>query len=263
MVLFFTITGWMAISGMYILFTSGYHRRRKKKPWPTYELYFNGWVIWTMNHTVSYNTVYRFMLLWIFAACMIETFHLWRWNYGPYKSNPNHMGANPNPRYGHDVGKYNQQYYNGWDPKLYCRQRPAECNEYIRCVTYYNPYYPTHIAAAIFLWITFITFIGSTYHSYTLHVEYKNFVSGVESTTKSVMSKMGSKFSVGRLKKKQQSQKTQSSYAPKSNKSQGRKSGRTSTSGQSKATSGQTKATSGKTKSSLKKPASINTAIEV
>ena len=41
MVMFFTIMGWLCVSILYILFTSGYHRRRKRKPWPSYELYFN------------------------------------------------------------------------------------------------------------------------------------------------------------------------------------------------------------------------------
>ena len=54
-----------------------------------------------------------------------------------------------------------------------------------------------------------ISFIGSTYHAWTLHIEYKNFINGVESTTKSVMTKMGSKFSVGRFKKKPQSNRNQ------------------------------------------------------
>jgi hypothetical protein len=173
------------------------------------------------------------------------------------------MGANPKSRYGHDVGKYNQAYYQGWDPKLYCRQRPAECQEYMRCVTYYNPYYPTHIAAAIFLWITFISFIGSTYHAWTLHIEYKNFINGVETTTTSVMTKMGSKFTVGRFKRKptQTNNTSQSAYVAKSNSKSGRISG---SSQNPKSTSGRSKATSGKSSLKSKKVAeSINTPVDV
>merc|ERR1712227_789220 len=132
-VVFFTIMGWLCVSILYILFTSGYHRRRKRKPWPSYELYFNAT-----------------MIFWFFTAVMIESFNLWRWNYGPYKEPVNHAGHSaPSTMYGGAVSSNNQHYYQGWDPKLYCRQRPQECHDYMNAVIYYNPYYPTHIFATI------------------------------------------------------------------------------------------------------------------
>ena len=38
MVMFFTVTANIALIVVYAIFTSGYHRRRKRKPWPTYEV---------------------------------------------------------------------------------------------------------------------------------------------------------------------------------------------------------------------------------
>lgn len=38
MVMFFTVTANLALIIVYAIFTSGYHRRRKRKPWPTYEV---------------------------------------------------------------------------------------------------------------------------------------------------------------------------------------------------------------------------------
>ena len=35
---------------------------------------------------------YRTMIFWFFTAAMIESFNLWRWNYGPYKEPVNHAG---------------------------------------------------------------------------------------------------------------------------------------------------------------------------
>ena len=32
---------------------------------------------------------FSFMIVWFFTAAMIESFNVWRWNYGPYKANPN------------------------------------------------------------------------------------------------------------------------------------------------------------------------------
>jgi len=186
MVMFFTIMGWLCVSILYILFTSGYHRRRKRKPWPSYELYFNAT-----------------MIFWFFTAAMIESFNLWRWNYGPYKEPVNHAGHSaPSTMYGGAVSSNNQHYYQGWDPKLYCRQRPQECHDYMNAVIYYNPYYPTHIFATICLWVIFGVFIGSTYHAYTLHVDYRNFINGVDQTAESVYTKLSSKFTVSRMKKK-------------------------------------------------------------
>ena len=31
------------------------------------------------------------MIVWFFTAAMIESFNVWRWNYGPYKKNPNQI----------------------------------------------------------------------------------------------------------------------------------------------------------------------------
>ena len=45
-------------------------------------------------------------------------------------------------------------------------------------------------------------FIGSTYHAYTLHVDYRNFINGVDQTAESVYTKLSSKFTVSRMKKK-------------------------------------------------------------
>jgi len=213
MVMFFAITGWLLILSMYILFTSGYHRRRKRKPWPTYELYFNA-----------------SMIVWFFSAAMIESFHVWRWNYGPYKGNPNQpssgMGMNGYGSYG-GVNSNGYTYTSGWDPKMYCRQRPVECQEYMRALVYYNPYYPTHIFATVCLWITFCVFIASTWHAYTLHVDYKTFLAGMDSRLtehggssaggSTVFTKVSSKFSVGRLKKKKNA-KPPSAYTTKSTK---------------------------------------------
>jgi len=209
-VMFFAVTGWLAILSMYILFTSGYHRKRKRKPWPTYELYFNS-----------------FMIVWFFTAAMIESFNVWRWNYGPYKANPNQpisgMGMNGYGQYG-GVNSNGYTYTSGWDPKMYCRQRPVECQEYMKALVYYNPYYPTHIFATVCLWITFCVFIASTWHAYTLHVDYKTFIEGVDSRLteystggSTVFTKVSSKFSVGRLKKKK-NQKPPSAYTEKSTK---------------------------------------------
>ena len=101
----------------------------------------------------------------------------------------------------------------------------------MNAVIYYNPYYPTHIFATICLWVIckyflclgekfgrgqtriqdtgpvmtcFLVgvFIGSTYHAYTLHVDYRNFINGVDQTAESVYTKLSSKFTVSRMKKK-------------------------------------------------------------
>ena len=32
------------------------------------------------------------MIFWFFTAAMIESFNIWRWNYGPYKEPVNHAG---------------------------------------------------------------------------------------------------------------------------------------------------------------------------
>ena len=99
----------------------------------------------------------------------------------------------------------------------------------MNAVIYYNPYYPTHIFATICLWvickchfsfgqpasvdstspqspgftkISVGVFIGSTYHAYTLHVDYQNFIKGVDQTAESVYTKLSSKFTVSRMKKK-------------------------------------------------------------
>ena len=40
----------------------------------------------------SYKSFYRTMIFWFFTAAMIESFNLWRWNYGPYKEPVNHAG---------------------------------------------------------------------------------------------------------------------------------------------------------------------------
>ena len=101
----------------------------------------------------------------------------------------------------------------------------------MNAVIYYNPYYPTHIFATICLWVIckyFLSlgekfgrgqtrirdtgtgddlflvgvFIGSTYHAYTLHVDYRNFINGVDQTAESVYTKLSSKFTVSRMKKK-------------------------------------------------------------
>ena len=79
--MFFTTTASIGLLIVYILFVSGYHRRRKRKvcfqikshffifiqPWPTYELYFNAWLV-----------------VWFLAAALTESCHAWRFNYGPY-----------------------------------------------------------------------------------------------------------------------------------------------------------------------------------
>lgn len=65
--MFLTITAFLALLIVYIIFTSGYHRKRKRKPWPTYELYFNVWLV-----------------IWFLTAALIECFNAWRWNYGPH-----------------------------------------------------------------------------------------------------------------------------------------------------------------------------------
>ena len=80
--MFFTTTASIGLLIVYILFVSGYHRRRKRKvcfqikphfflffikPWPTYELYFNVWLV-----------------VWFLAAALTESCHAWRFNYGPY-----------------------------------------------------------------------------------------------------------------------------------------------------------------------------------
>ena len=104
----------------------------------------------------------------------------------------------------------------------------SECHDYMNAVIYYNPYYPTHIFATICLWVIckyslirprrtqtvvrgsgpsltrFLVgvFIGSTYHAYTLHVDYRNFINGVDQTAESVYTKLSSKFTVSRMKKK-------------------------------------------------------------
>ena len=118
----------------------------------------------------------------------------------------------------------------------------------MKALVYYNPYYPTHIFATVCLWITckyssnsfsismriflelyvnelvflqmgnnaqntfsilVCVFIASTWHAYTLHVDYKTFIEGVDSRLteystggSTVFTKVSSKFSVGRLKKK-------------------------------------------------------------
>jgi len=123
------------------------------------------------------------------------------------------------------VNSNGHSYTSGWDPKMYCRQRPVECQEYMRALVYYNPYYPTHIFATVCLWITFCVFIASTWHAYTLHVDYQTFIAGMDnrmsepSTTggSTVFTKVSSKFSVGRLKKKKNS-KPPSAYTTKSTK---------------------------------------------
>jgi len=207
-VMFFAITGWLALLAIYIMFTSGFHRRRKRKPWPTYELYFN----------VT-------MLFWFFTAAMIESFNVWRWNYGPYKQpiSPSQSG-NPGGMYGADIGMNNQHYYNGWDYKQYCRQRPTECHEFLNALVLYNPYFPAHIMATICLWVTFCVFIGSSYHAYTLHVDYKMFIENGgtlgDNSGSSVVTKTSSKFTVGRMKKKHSDPKPKSgtSYVDKSKK---------------------------------------------
>merc|ERR1712227_772337 len=67
LVMFFTTTASIGLLIVYIIFVSGYHRRRKRKPWPTYELYFNVWLV-----------------IWFLAAALTESCHAWRFNYGPY-----------------------------------------------------------------------------------------------------------------------------------------------------------------------------------
>ena len=83
------------------------------------------------------------MIVWFFTAAMIESFNVWRWNYGPYKANPNQpisgmgnssfqlrydkihcLGMNGYGQYG-GVNSNGYTYTSGWDPKMYCRQRPV------------------------------------------------------------------------------------------------------------------------------------------
>ena len=118
----------------------------------------------------------------------------------------------------------------------------------MNAVIYYNPYYPTHIFATICLWVlckchfscirprcphvhvrrglvrlrssltgkfhTILVgvFIGSTYHAYTLHVDYQNFINGVDQTAESMYTKLSSKFTVSRMKKKPVSNSKPSEY---------------------------------------------------
>jgi len=62
MVMFFTTTAFSGLLIMYILFTSGYHRNRKRQKWPKREFYFNFWlVIWFGLAQCSKNNCFAFL----------------------------------------------------------------------------------------------------------------------------------------------------------------------------------------------------------
>ena len=50
---------------------------------------YNNTKLYKIHHI---KVFYRTMIFWFFTAAMIESFNLWRWNYGPYKEPVNHAG---------------------------------------------------------------------------------------------------------------------------------------------------------------------------
>ncbi|CAG5103950.1 Oidioi.mRNA.OKI2018_I69.chr1.g1015.t1.cds [Oikopleura dioica] len=175
MVMFFTVTANLALIVVYAIFTSGYHRRRKRKPWPTYELYFNIWLI-----------------CWFFSAAMIESFHAWRWHYGPYTA-ASYPGMDTN-KYSHTSYSQPQSnvptsYYSGWDMKVWCQRYPADCQRRMNAALYYNPWWPTHIWICINLWILVIVSIVATVYAWKVNKMYKDFIDGVNEKVKDMSTK--------------------------------------------------------------------------
>jgi len=165
MVMFFTITANVALIIVYSLFVSGYHRRRKRKPWPTYELYFNAW-----------------LTVWFFIAAIIESCNAWRWNYGPYTNsytNSNHMPGS-DTRYDMGVGNNNQGWTHGWDMKRYCQMYKSDCHRRLDATLNYNGYYATHIFVCVALWAAVVLSLVATYLAYQLHCVYTDFINGVK-----------------------------------------------------------------------------------
>lgn len=164
LVMFLTITAFLALLIVYIIFTSGYHRKRKRKPWPTYELYFNVWLV-----------------IWFLTAALIECFNAWRWNYGPHTRRTD-VGQMPgsDTRYDYSISNNNQGYAHGWDPKMYCQMHPADCQKRLMAELTYNGYYATHIFVCVCLWVLVVLSMVSSYHAFRLHQIYRNLINGVK-----------------------------------------------------------------------------------
>jgi len=205
MVMFFTISAWLALLTVYIIFTSGYHRKRKRKPWPSYEFYFNIWLI-----------------VWFASAALIESFNAWRWNYGPHTNrsvNKNHMPSS-DVLYDQSVGNNNMGWTHGWDYKRYCQMYRQDCYRRLNAELMYNGYFATHVFVCVCLWVCVVLSVVATYHAYTLHCLYTDMIKGVTGGESKANIKKGYMSAIKKKLKKPKppSQATQSSVRTVPNK---------------------------------------------
>jgi len=165
LVMLFVFLPWLGTIVMYFVFLSGYHFNFGHINWPKSELIFN-----------------LLCLLSYLVAGVLESVHLWRWDYtngspinysGPIR-NQNRYGS---AMYGGRSGYGGYQRGMGLNARMnfqaYCGRYPRDCQNYMAMLAGYNVYFGNHIFAVVFLWIVFCLYLASTLFAWKMFKDFQ------------------------------------------------------------------------------------------